>query len=288
MSIVVTGASGNLGRLVVEHLLADGTRPGEIIATGRDVAKLESFAARGVTTRRADFRDEAQLESAFAGADRLLLVSSTDVSERFDNHRRAIDAARTVGVSQLAYVSMVNASTAGNRLAAEHLRTEEYLRASGIPSVILRNGWYLENYTEQLPQITQNGALVGSAGSGRVSGASRADLASAAAAVLTQNDHTGAIYELGGEPFTLSELAATISQELGSEVQYQDFSEPAYAELLTNAGLPPELAKVLADADAGLARGELYTHSDDLARLLGRPAQGHREAVRDALSRIVG
>jgi NAD(P)H dehydrogenase (quinone) len=221
MSIIITGATGNLGRLVVDHLLANGTPAAGIIATGRDIARLEPLAALGVTTRRADFADPTQLEVAFAGADRLLLVSATDVDERFDNHRRAIDAARTAGVKQLVYVSMVNASTAGNRLAAEHLRTEEYLRTSGVPFVILRNGWYLENYTQQLPQITQNGALVGSARDGRVSGASRQDYAAAAAAVLTQDGHTGATYELGGEPFTLSELAATISSELGSTITYE-------------------------------------------------------------------
>jgi NAD(P)H dehydrogenase (quinone) len=284
MSIVITGATGHLGRLVVERLLDDGTPAGDIIATGRDLSRLEPLAARGVTTRRADFADPAQLEVAFAGAGRLLLVSTTDIDERFDNHRRAIDAARAVGVTQLVYISMLNASTAGNRLAEEHHRTEEYLRNSGVPFVLLRNGWYLENYTDQLPQITEHGALLGSARDGRVSGASRRDYAAATSAVLTQDGHTGATYELGGEPFTMAELAATISQELSAEITYQDLPVAAYADVLTRAGLPPELANVLADADAGLARGELFTDSDDLPRLIDRPATTRQEAVRAALA----
>jgi NAD(P)H dehydrogenase (quinone) len=283
MSIVITGATGHLGRLVVERLLDDGTPAGDIVATGRDLGRLEPLATRGVTTRRADFADPAQLEVAFADGDRLLLVSTTDVDERFDNHRRAIDAARAVGVTQLVYVSMINASTPSNRLAEEHRRTEDYLRDSGVPFVVLRNGWYLENYTDQLPQIAQHGALLGSARDGRVSGASRRDYAAAAAAVLTQDGHTGAIYELGGEPFTLTEMAATISQELDAEITYQDLPVTAYVDVLSAAGLPPELANVLADADAGLARGELFTDSDDLPRLIDRPATTRHEAVRAAL-----
>jgi NAD(P)H dehydrogenase (quinone) len=280
MSIVITGATGHLGRLVVERLLADGIPAGDIVATGRDVSRLEPLAVRGVTARRADFADPAQLDVAFAGADRVLLVSTTDVDGRFDNHRRAIDAARAAAVTQLVYVSQLNASTARNRLAVEHRRTEEYLRGSGVPFVVLRNGWYLENYTEQLPQISQSGTLLGSAGDGRVSAASRRDYAAAAVAVLTQDGHTGATYELGGEPFTLTELAATLTEEIGPEITYQDLPVAAYAEVLTGAGLPAGLASVLADADSGLARGELYTDSGDLSRLIGRPATTRRDAVR--------
>ncbi|MGH3252357.1 MAG: NAD(P)H-binding protein [Trebonia sp.] len=167
-------------------------------------------------------------------------------------------------------------------LADAHRRTEEYLRNSGVPFVILRNGWYLENYTDQLPMITQYHALLGSAGDGRVSAASRRDLAAAAAAVLTQDGHLGATYELGGTPFTLTELAATISDVLGTHIAYQDMPVADYAGVLTGAGLPPEMAAAVADADAGLARGELFTASDDLAKLIGRPPTTAHEAVQDA------
>lgn len=282
MSIVITGVSGHLGRLVVAQLLATGTPPAQIVATGRDVDKLADLAAQGVTVRRADFADPATLDDAFAGADVLLLVSTTTVGERFDNARTAIDAAQRGGVSRFVYTSMVNASTAQMTLADAHRRTEDYLRESGAAYVILRNGWYLENYTDQLPIIREYRTLMGSGQDGRVSAASRSDLAAAAAVVLTQDGHDGATYELGGAPFTLTELAATISDVLGIEIAYRDMPVADYAGVLAGAGLPTEMADAVADADAGLARGELFTASEDLAKLIGRPAISAHEAFRQA------
>ncbi|MGW6201701.1 NAD(P)H-binding protein [Kribbella sp. NPDC055110] len=284
MSTVITGASGHLGRLVVEQLLTIGTPPEQIVATGRDVEKLADLAQRRVTVRRADFADPTTLDEAFAGADTMLLVSTTTVGKRFENARNTIDAARRAGVTRIVYTSIVNASTAHMTLADEHRRTEDHLRDSGSEFVILRNGWYLENYTDQLPMITQYHALLGSAQDGLVSAAARRDLAAAAAAVLTQDGHLGATYELGGAPFTLTELAATFSDVLGTHIAYQDMSVAGYTGTLTGAGLPPEMAAAVADADAGLARGELYTDSDDLEKLIGRPAITAREAVRDAVT----
>lgn len=284
MKIVITGATGQLGRLVVERLLADAVPAGDLIATGRDLARLEPLAALGVVTRRADFADQEELETAFAGADRLLLVSTTTIDERFDNHRRAIDAARAAGVSSIVYVSQLNASSARMVLAEAHARTEAYLRASGVPFVILRNGWYLENYTVQLPRIAEHGVLVGSAGDARVSSGTRRDYADAAAAVLLQDGHEGSTYDLGGDAFSLADLATTIAEELGKEIAYLDLPVDAFAAALTDAGLPRLLAEVLADADAGLGRGELFTEHDDLPRLLGHPAASRRDAIRAALA----
>lgn len=282
MSTVITGASGHLGRLVVDQLLADGTPPAQIVATGRDIDKLADLAQTGVTVRRADFGDPSTLDDAFAGAEAMVLVSTTTVGERFGNARNAIDAAARAGVSRIVYTSIVNASTARMTLADEHRRTEDYLRDSGSAFVILRNGWYLENYTDQLPMITQYHALPGSARDGRVSAASRHDLAAAAVAALTQEGHLGATYELGGTPFTLTELAATISDVLGTHIAYQDMPVADYTGMLTAAGLPPEMAAAVADADAGLARGELFTASEDLVKLIGRPATTAREAIHNA------
>jgi NAD(P)H dehydrogenase (quinone) len=205
VSTVITGVSGHLGRLVVDQLLAAGTPPTQVVATGRDVAKLADLARDGVTVRRADFADPGTLGEAFAGADAMVLVSTTTVGERFGNARNAIDAAARAGVSPIVYTSILNASTARMTLAGEHRRTEDYLRDSGPAFVILRNGWYLENYTDQLPVITRYRALLGSAHDGLVSAASRRDYAAAAAAVLTQDGHLGATCELGGTPFTASE-----------------------------------------------------------------------------------
>ena len=281
---VVTGASGHLGRLVVDQLLAAGTPSAQIVATGRDIDKLAHLAQNGVAVRRADFADPNTLDEAFAGTETMVLVSTTTVGERFDSHRNAIDAARRAGVSRIMYTSLVNASTARMTLADEHRRTEDYLRESGSAFVILRNGWYLENYTDQLPMITKYHALSGSAQDGLVSAASRRDYAAAAAAVLTQDGHLGATYELGGTPFTLTELAATISDVLGTHIVYQDMSVADYTATLSAAGLPPEMAAAVADADAGLARGELFTASDDLVKLIGRPATSAHEAVQNAVT----
>jgi Predicted nucleoside-diphosphate-sugar epimerases len=286
MSIVITGASGHLGRLVVDQLLAAGTPPAQIVATGRDLDKLADLAGKGVTVRRADFADPATLDDAFAGADALLLVSTTTVGDRFDNARTAIDAAQRVGVSRIVYTSMVNASTAKMTLAEAHNRTEDHLKQSGAAYTILRNGWYLENYTDQLPIIRQYHALMGSAGDGRVSAASREDLAAAAVVVLTQDGHVGATYELGGTPFTMTELAATVSDVLGTPIAYRDLPIPDYTGALAGAGLPSEMAAAVADADAGLARGELFTDSEDLAKLIGRPAITPRAAFENAAAAV--
>lgn len=281
MPIVVTGATGQLGRLTVEALLRRGIATADIIATGRDIAGIKDLADRGITVRRADFADTDGLAEAFAGADRLLLISaSVPVSERVANHRRVIDAAASAGVSLVAYTSTTHADTATTVIGATHGETEKYLRDRGIPSVLLRNSWYLENYTSQLPQILQNGAVVGAAGEGRISAASRADYAEAAAVVLTTEGHTGAVYELGGdESFTLTELAAAISAAAGKQVTYADLPETDFAQALAAAGLPAELAEVLADADRGMNRGEMYTDSGDLRRLIGRPPVTLAEAL---------
>ncbi|MGW4594263.1 SDR family oxidoreductase [Streptomyces sp. NPDC004457] len=281
MPIVVTGATGQLGRLTVEALLRRGIPAADIIATGRDIAGIKDLADRGIAVRRADFADTDGLAEAFAGADRLLLISaSVPVGERVANHRRVIDAAASAGVSLLAYTSTTHADTATTVIGATHGETEKYLRDRGIPSVLLRNSWYLDNYTSQLPQILQNGAVVGAAGEGRISAASRADYAEAAAVVLTTEGHTGAVYELGGdESFTLPELAAAISAAAGKQVTYADLPETDFAQALAAAGLPAELAEVLADADRGMNRGEMYTDSGDLRRLIGRPPVTLAEAL---------
>jgi NAD(P)H dehydrogenase (quinone) len=285
MPIVVTGATGQLGRLTVEALLRRGIAAADIIATGRDTARIKDLADRGITVRRADFADTGGLAEAFAGADRLLLISaSVPVGERVANHRRVIDAAASAGVSLVAYTSTTHADTATTVIGATHGQTEKYLRDRGIPSVLLRNSWYLENYTSQLPQILQNGAVVGAAGEGRISAAARADYAEAAAVVLTAEGHTGAVYELGGdESFTLTELAAAISAAAGKQVTYADLPVTDFAQVLAAAGLPAELAEVLADADRGMNRGEMYTGSGDLRRLIGRPPVTLAEALAAAL-----
>jgi len=284
MALLITGATGHLGRLVVEQLLAGGVPAGDIIATGRATSTIKDLADRGVQVRAADFGDPAAVRAAVAGADRVLLVSALEPGGRVAQHRNVIDAAREAGVGLVAYTSIVNAATATIRLAADHQATEQLLRDSGVPYVLLRNGWYHENYTDRLPGFLAQGAIPGSAGEGRISAAARADYAAAAVRVLTTDGHAGQAYELGSdEPFTLAQLAAEISAQSGNEVRYIDLPEGQYAKALAEHGVPELMAEMIAETDAAAAHGALHTASGDLTALTGRPATTLSAAVGAAL-----
>ena len=283
MSIVITGAAGHLGRDVVAALLARGVPAGQIVATARRPEALADFADQGVVVRQVDHDDPASLRAAFAGAQTLLLISGSVPGVRLAQHRNVIDAAREAGVALLAYTSILQAGTSSLLLAADHTATEELLAASGVPHAILRNAWYFENYTGQLATYLEHG-IVGSAGDGRVSAAARADFADAAAVVLTSDGHAGAVYELGGESFTLTEFAAALSAALGKTISYTDVAAAQYEQILISAGLPAPAAAVYADADRGIADGELLTESNDLEKLIGRTPV----PLADALAQLKG
>ncbi len=285
MTTVITGANGKYGRLVIDALLRRGVPAGELIATGRDVTKLDDIAERGLTVRHADYDDPASLRTAFDGADQLLLVSATDAGSRARQHRNAITAAKEAGVRRIVYTSMANAGTATTILGGEHRGTEADLAASGLTSTVLRNGWYIENYTDQLATYLEYG-IAGAAKDGRVSAATRRDYAEAAAVVLTTDGHDGAVYELGGEAFTLSELAKTVSDISGRKVEYTDLPPEAFEQVLVGAGVPQPFAAVLVDADRGLSLGELFVEGHDLEKLLGRPVTPLADAVKDALKAL--
>lgn len=283
MSIVITGATGQLGRHVVEALLERNVPAEDIVAAGRSVEKLAGFAERGVRVKAMDYADARSVAAALKGAQKVLLISGSEVGQRVEQHRTVIEAAKAEGVELLAYTSIANADTTGMRLAAEHQATEAILRESGVPFVLLRNGWYLENYTDQLPGTLAQGGLAGSAGDGRVSAASRADYAQAAAAVLVAEDQAGRIYELGGDnAFSMADLAAEITAATGKAIIYQDLPAPEYAGMLAGFGVPEAFADILADSDLGIARGDLLVSTGDLRRLIGRPATSLSEAVRAA------
>ena len=217
--------------------------------------------------------------------DRLLFVSGSEVGQRIAQHQAVADAAREAGVSLVAYTSSPKADTSDMVLAEEHRATEGALIASGVPYVFLRNGWYVENYTRQLPVILEHG-LIGAAGDGRISAAARGDLAEAAAVVVASDGHQNRVYELGGPSFTLAGLAAEIGRQSGRDVGYTDLSEDAYAKALVDAGVPAEAAAVYADSDRAAAKGALYIEGDDLERLLGRPATPWPEVIRAALAEL--
>jgi len=285
MSLVITGATGQLGRLVVASLLEQGVPAGQIVAAGRTTTALKDLADRGVRVRALDFDDPASLRGAFAAGDSVLLVSGPVIGQRARQHQNVIDAAASADVALLAYTSIANAGTATMQLAQEHQATEAALRASGVPFALLRNSWYTENYTAQLGTILQYGTVTGSAGDGRVSAATRADYAAAAAAVLTAGGQAGQVYELGGDQaFTLAELAAEIGGQTGRDISYRDLPEQEYAQVLVAAGVPAPAAQVIADADRGVARGELFTDSGDLHRLIGRPSTSLPDAIAAALA----
>jgi len=284
MTILVTGTSGHLGRLVVESLLARGVPASELVATARNLDSIADLAAKGVAVRRADYSDAALLKEAFVGVDKAILVSSSEVGQRVNQHANVIDAAADAGVSLLAYTSIANADTSTLLLAAEHQQTEQYLKTSGLPVVLLRNSWYIENWTDQIAIALQNGAVFGAAGNGSVSAATRADYAEAAATVLTLDDQAGKVYELGGTPFTLSDYAAELSIKSGQPVTYQDLPTHDYVALLEGAGLPNAVATVYADADRGIKEGELLVAGGHLEHLIGRPSTRLSDAIKSRLA----
>jgi NAD(P)H dehydrogenase (quinone) len=277
MTIVVTGATGHFGRLAIESLLARGIPASDIVGVGRQVEKLDGL---GVTAKRAEYEDVQSLTDAFKGADKLLFVSGSEVGKRIPQHRNVVDAAKAAGLDLVVYTSAPRADTTEMKLAAEHLATERMLAASGLPHVILRNSWYVEVY--DVPQAIEHG-LIGTYGAARISGAPRADYAEAAASVLAGEGHEGKVYELGGAPFTMNELAAEISHQSGKPVTYTDMSAEAYTEFLISVGLPAELADIYADAGRAASRGALEVPRADLETLLGRPATPLADAVKALL-----
>lgn len=282
--IVITAATGKLGRLVVEQLL-EKLPAAEVAVAVRDPEKAAELAARGIQVRRADYSKPETLESAFTAEDKVLLISSSEVGQRAAQHANVVAAAKKAGTRLLVYTSILRADTAKISLAAEHLATEKAIRASGLPFTFLRNGWYTENYTDNLGPALANGVLLGSASEGRIAGASRADYAAAAVAVLTASDAgENKVYELAGDaPFTMRDLALEVSRQAGKPVAYQDLPPAKYEEALLGFGLPAPIAAMLVDADLAIARGELDASSSDLRRLIGRPSTPLADSVASAL-----
>ncbi|MDG9708145.1 SDR family oxidoreductase [Streptomyces sp. DH10] len=282
MSIVVTGATGNLGRHVVEQLL-EKVPAEQITAVVRNTEKAADFAERGVKIALADYNAPASFDGLFSAGDKVLLVSGNEFDKgRVQQHKVVIDAAKAAGVALLAYTSAPGTLTAA--LADDHRGTEELLLDSGVPYTLLRNGWYHENYTENLAPVLEHNAVVAAAGEGKVSSAARADYAAAAAAVLTGEGHENKTYELGGDTaWSFAEYAAELSRQTGKEITYNPVSTDVLTGILTGAGLPEPLAQTLAGVDASIEKGELVVSTGDLSRLTGRPTTPFSEAITAAL-----
>ncbi|MFC7843234.1 SDR family oxidoreductase [Streptomyces sp. NPDC057382] len=282
MSIVVTGATGHLGRHVVEQLL-EKVPAGRITAVVRTPEKAAGLAERGVRIATADYNDPASFGGLFAAGDKVLLVSGNEFDKgRVQQHTVVIEAAEAAGVALLAYTSAPSGLTAA--LADDHRGTEKVLVESGVPYTLLRNGWYHENYTENLAPVLAHDAVVAAAGDGRVSSASRADYAAAAVAVLTGEGHENTAYELGGDTaWSFAEYAAELSRQTGKDIAYDAVSPEALVAVLTGAGVPEPFARILAGVDVSIEKGELVVPGGDLSRLIGRPTTPLSEAVAAAL-----
>ena len=281
MVIAVTGASGQLGRIVIDKLKAK-VPPGTVVALARSSRKAADL---GVEIRPGDYGRPDELAASLAGIDTLLLISSSEVGQRTTQHRNVIEAAKKAGVRRIVYTSLLHADTSPLSLASEHLETEAMVRASGIPFTILRNGWYMENHTASVQPSVSAGALIGSAGNGRIAGALREDYAEAAVAVLTEAGHEGKIYELAGDaPYTLADLAQEISRQAGRDIPYRDLPPADYARALEAAGLPAGLAAALAAWDVDASRGALEDDGHALSRLIGRRTAPLSAAVKRALT----
>lgn len=283
--IAVTGATGHLGRLALAGLL-EKVPAKELVALVRTPSKAADLAAKGVAVRAFDYSKPEALAAALAGVDSLLLVSSSEFGDRAGQHRAVIAAAKQVGVARVTYTSILRGVESPLALAADHAATERALAASGLAFTVLRNGWYLENYTENLKPALAHGTFIGSAGQGRIAAASRADFAAAAVAVLTGPGHEGKVYELAGDaPFTMAELAAEVSRQLGKPIAYTDLPAEQYRQALLGAGLPPPVADIFVDADVQIAKGALEDRSGTLSKLIGRPTTTLAAAVAAGLAK---
>ena len=281
MTIAVTGATGQLGRLVIDKLKAR-VPAGEIVALARDPAKAADL---GVPARAADYAKSETLSAALAGVDTLLLISGSEVGQRLPQHRNVIEAAQAAGVKRIAYTSILRADTSALLLAEEHKATEALIQASGLAYTLLRNGWYAENYAGRITGAAQSGALIGSGGEGRISAAARVDYAEAAAVVLTTEGHANRIYELAGDTaFTLAGLAAEISGHVGKTIPYNDLPQAEYAKILEGFGLPAPFAAILAQSDAASAHGGLFDDGRQLSTLIARPTA----TISDVVAAVLG
>jgi NAD(P)H dehydrogenase (quinone) len=281
----VSGATGRLGRVVIDILL--GSVPAsQIVALARSPDKARDLAAKGVEVREADYDRPETLRPALEAADRLLLIAGNEVGRRVSQHQAVIDAAVAAGVGRVAYTSLLHADSSPLAIADEHLRTERALAASGLSFTLLRNGWYTENYFLSLPTTVERGILAGSAGDGRISAAPRADYAAAAAAVLlSRAGETNRIYELAGDDaFTMADLAAEISRQAGKPVAYRDLPEAEYRTVLSDGGLPENVAAMIARSSSDTREGALFDDGHQMSRLIGRPTTPLKQAVAAALS----
>ena len=280
MKIGVTGATGQLGTIVIKEL-KKRVPTDELVALVRSPEKASNL---GVETRKFDYNNRDGLTESLKGIDRLLLISSNEIGQRAKQHLNVIEAAWENGVKWIVYTSLLHADKSSLSLATEHHTTEQAIIDSGIDYTILRNGWYTENYANSIKGAVDGGAYIGSASNGRISSASRADYAEAAAVVITNESHKGKIYELAGDDsYTLHDLAAEVSKQSGKKIPYKNLTEGEYIDALKSFNVPGPLAEAIASWDVSASNDDLYDDSHQLSLIIGRSTTPLSESVRDAL-----
>lgn len=281
--IVITGASGQLGKLVLEELLKS-VPANALVAAVRRPDSVSDFARLGVQVRPMDYDQPDTLDFAFDGAEKVLMISSSAVGRRLPQHANLIKACQRADVKLLAYTSLLHADSSPLPLAAEHRQTESLLQDSGLPHVILRHGWYTENYLASIPAALQQGVLVGCAGAGMIASATRADYAAADAALVLADHPINNVYELAGDAaYTLSDFAAELSRQSHQTIPYRNLPQADYSQLLQDAGIPEALAVMLAESDTGASAGGLFDDSMTLSRWIGRPTTPLHDSIATAL-----
>lgn len=283
MKIGITGATGQLGQLVVQKLKEKKTGA-KLIALVRNP---EQAASLKIEARTFDYDQPDALPQALEGIDHLVFISGSEIGKREAQHYHVIEAAKQAHVKKIAYTSLLHADTSSMILAPEHLATEKMLQDSGIPHTILRNGWYTENYTAGLKSAIEQGAIIGSAGDGKISSATREDYAEALAETIINDDHTGKTYELAGDQtYTMQDLAAEVSKQTGKNIEFVNLPEEQYAEKLQQVGLPEGMAKAFASLDYSASKNDLYNQDQMLSKLIKRPTTQLHQAVKQALIEI--
>jgi len=281
MKIGVTGATGQLGRYVIESL-KEKSSANQIVALVRSPEKAVDL---GVEVRSFNYGHPENLVDALNGIDKLLLISGNEIGKRTEHHTNVIEAAKKAGIKFVAYTSLLHADSSTLVLSGEHLQTEKVLKNSGIPFAILRNGWYTENYTDSIKSAVFYGVLLGSSGNGKISSATRADFSLAAATVLSTTGHDGKTYELAGDnAYTLSEMASEIARQTGKAIFYKNLSVEEYAASLIQAGLPESIAHFLAGTHVAAENGDLFDNSRQLSQLTGKPTTSLAQAIAEALT----
>lgn len=284
MTLLVTAATGHLGRLVIDALLERGVPASEIAAGVRTPAKADDLAARGVAVVELDYSRPETLAPALEGVTRLLLISGTD-ADRVAGHRAVIGAAAAAGVERLVYTSSPRNDEVEYALGADHRATEQAIAASGMDATILRNNWYTENYLDAVARAADTGEIVAAVGDARVASASRADYAEAAAVALTSEQSIGHTLELGGDvAWDYDELARAAGDVLGRPVTYTRVSVEQLTAGLEAAGLDAGTAAFVAGIDDAIARGALSQTDGTLARVIGRPTTPLVEGLRAGLA----